>query len=121
MKDCLIIDDSVAIRTIGRAIIESLSVKVREAANGQDGLSLCRTLMPGVILLDWHMPVMNGPDFLKALHHDAHTDHPAVIVLSEQGQPQQIQNALHAGANEFILKPFDTDIIRSKFEILGFI
>ncbi len=121
MKDCLIIDDSAAIRAISRAIVESLSISVREATNGQDGLSLCRALMPDIILLDWHMPVMNGPDFLQALRKDTGANHPAIIVLSEQAQPQHIQDALHAGADEIILKPFDTEVIRSKFEILGFV
>ncbi len=119
MNYCLIVDDSRTIRKVSRDIVESLSFKVVEAENGEIGLSQCRTKMPDVILLDWNMPVMDGYSFLKELRKTPGGDAPKVVFCTTENDMGHITRALEAGADEYIMKPFDKDILATKFQELG--
>ncbi len=119
MKTCLIIDDSRMIRRIAGRIIKDLGFETDEAANGQDALEKCQLDMPDVILVDWNMPVMNGFDFLKTLREEPNGDMPTVLFCTSERDVSRIIDALSAGADEYIMKPFDSDIIESKFHLAG--
>lgn len=121
MKTCLIVDDSGVIRKVTRQIIEALSFATEEAENGQVALDKCKEKMPDFILLDWNMPVMNGMDFLLAMRQLPNGDKPIVIFCTTENDIKHIQQAISAGANEYIMKPFDADIIRGKLEQLDII
>jgi two-component system chemotaxis response regulator CheY len=75
--------------------------------------------MPDVILLDWGMPVMDGLEFLRRLRAEPGGDRPVVVFCTAETHPDRIREALDVGANEYIMKPFDGDIIASKFEEVG--
>ena len=119
MKSCLIVDDSGVIRKIIRNILEDLKVKCDEAADGQLAYDACVKSMPDFIMLDWNMPVMNGLDFLKKLRQSPGGDKPVVIFCTTENDMAHIQMALEAGANDFIMKPFERDILQSKLEMAG--
>ena len=119
MKSCLIVDDSKVVRIMVRRIVEDLNFTVEEAEDGQVALDCCMSQMPDVILLDWNMPVMNGIDFLRALRQSAGGDQPVVVFCTTENDIQQIHEAISAGADEYIMKPFDRDIVQSKFEQVG--
>jgi two-component system, chemotaxis family, chemotaxis protein CheY len=119
MSYCLIIDDSRVIRKVSREIVESLGFRVSEAENGEAGLKACQTEMPDVILLDWNMPVMDGYSFLKHLRAMPDGDSPKVVFCTTENDVEYITRALDAGANEYIMKPFDRDIVAAKFQELG--
>jgi two-component system chemotaxis response regulator CheY len=119
MTNCLVVDDSSTIRKAIRRILEPLSINIIEAENGQEALDNCRQEMPDVILLDWNMPVMSGIDFLKILRQTPDGDIPMVILCTTENDFSHIQEALREGANEYIMKPFDQEIIREKLEIVG--
>jgi two-component system chemotaxis response regulator CheY len=121
MKTCLIVDDSKTIRLVARRMFEELEFHAEEAEDGQKALEACLVEMPDVILLDWHMPVMNGLEFLKALRSVDGGDAPVVVFCTTENDIERIQEALGAGADEFIMKPFDTDIIESKLAQVGLI
>lgn len=121
MKSCLIVDDSRVVRMVARKILEQLEFAIDEAADGQAAVEACRKAMPDAILLDWNMPVMNGIDFLRALRQMPGGDRPVVVFCTTENEMSRIQEALMAGANEYIMKPFDSDIIQSKFEQVGLI
>ena len=121
MKTCLIVDDSKTIRTVARRMFEELEFHAEEAEDGQQALDACLHQMPDVILLDWHMPVMNGLDFLKQLRRSSGGDEPVVVFCTTENDIDHIQEALGAGADEFIMKPFDTEIIESKLAQVGLI
>ncbi|MGD9536966.1 MAG: response regulator [Alphaproteobacteria bacterium] len=121
MKTCLIVDDSRTIRSVARRMIEGLHFATLEAENGAEALSACQAAMPDVILLDWHMPVMNGIEFLRALRQSSNGEHPLVVFCTTENDLTRIKEAIEAGANEFIMKPFDADIIESKFAQVGLI
>ena len=75
--------------------------------------------MPDAILLDWNMPVMNGIEFLRALRGTPAATRPVVVFCTTENDIAHIQEAIGAGANEYIMKPFDSDIIQAKFAQVG--
>ena len=119
MNYCLIIDDSRVIRKVSRDIVESLDFRVSEAENGEAGLKACEAEMPDVILLDWNMPVMDGYSFLKALRATPEGLKPKVVFCTTENSIDHITRALQAGADEYVMKPFDRDILAAKFQELG--
>jgi len=121
MKHCLIVDDSRVIRKVSRHIVESFAFEVTEAENGQDALAKCEDAMPDLILLDWNMPVMNGIDFLRALRREPGGERPVVVFCTTENDMSHIAEAMRSGANEYIMKPFDSEIIESKFSEVGLV
>jgi two-component system, chemotaxis family, chemotaxis protein CheY len=119
MRSCLIVDDSRVIRKVARQIFESLQFACEEAENGQLALDACQKKLPDFILLDWNMPVMDGLQFLLALRKMPGGDKPVVVFCTTENDLTHIQEAMGAGANEYIMKPFDADIIRGKLSNLG--
>ncbi|MGO8915135.1 MAG: response regulator [Stellaceae bacterium] len=119
MKSCLIVDDSRVVRKVARRILEDMHFAVDEAADGKLALDACLKKMPDVVLLDWNMPVMNGIDFLRQLRRAPGGDSPVVVFCTTENDIQHIQEAIGAGANEYIMKPFDSDILQAKFAQVG--
>ncbi len=119
MKTCLVVDDSRVIRKVARKIVEELDFECAEAADGSEALEVCRKNMPDAVLLDWNMPVMNGLDFVKALRREKSGDQPVVVFCTTENDMAHITEALRAGADEYVMKPFDGDIIESKFQQTG--
>jgi two-component system chemotaxis response regulator CheY len=118
-KTCLIVDDSRVVRTIARRIIHEFGFCSREAENGEEALAQCRAAMPDAILLDWNMPVMGGLTFLVALRRLPGGDKPKVVFCTTENTPEHIHAAIEAGADDYIMKPFDKEIVLSKFTLVG--
>lgn len=116
---CLIVDDSRIIRKVARRILEGLGFDVAEAADGIEGLDQCNRAMPDLILLDWRMPTMDGMDFLEQLKLLPGGNTPKVLFCSMETNPTQIAQALAAGAHDYVMKPFDGDILQSKIDEIG--
>ena len=121
MKSCLVVDDSAVIRKVARRILEGLSFRIVEAEDGEQALAACKTEMPDAVLLDWNMPVMDGYEFLKALRKMPNGEQPKVVFCTTETDVVHIARALHAGANEYIMKPFDKEIVEAKFQEVGLI
>ena len=119
MKSCLIVDDSKVIRKVARHILETLNFEVSEAEDGQVALTHCQASPPDVVLLDWNMPVMNGIEFLCALRAEFSPDDPAVVFFTTENDVAFITRAIEAGAQEYIMKPFDADILLGKLAQIG--
>ena len=118
-KTCLVVDDSRVVRKVARRILEGNGFAVREAADGQLALDSCRDSMPDSVLLDWNMPVMNGIEFLKALRREFGPDRPPVMFCTTENDISFIEEAMLHGAQEFIMKPFDEEILIGKFGQVG--
>ncbi len=116
---CLVVDDSLVVRKAARRIIEGLGFAVREAKDGQEALTACRESLPDGVLLDWNMPVMDGITFLRAARAEFGPDHPRIVLCTTESELARIIEALGAGAQEYVMKPFDADIIRDKFTQAG--
>jgi two-component system chemotaxis response regulator CheY len=121
MKECLVVDDSVVIRKVACRILEEMEFGTAEACDGREALEYCKRGMPDAILLDWNMPVMDGIEFLNELRALPGGDQVAVVFCTTENDLQHIQDALAAGANEYIMKPFDSEIIQTKFSQVGLI
>jgi two-component system chemotaxis response regulator CheY len=121
MKTCLVVDDSKVVRMVARKILEELDFDILEAADGKEALDVCVKSMPDAILLDWNMPVMSGIEFLRQLRKTSGGDGPIVVFCTTENDISYIQEAIQAGANEYIMKPFDSEIIESKFAQVGLI
>ncbi|MCO4055459.1 MAG: response regulator [Bosea sp.] len=121
MKHCLVVDDSAVIRKIARRILEGHSVRVTEAEDGQQAITACKQRMPDGVLLDWNMPVMDGYDFLRDLRQMPGGKEPKVVFCTTENDISHIARAIHAGADEYIMKPFDSEILASKFQQIGMI
>ena len=119
MKSCLIVDDSKVIRMVARKILQELKFEIEEAVDGQEALDACKKNLPDAVLLDWNMPVMSGIDFLKNLRTLPGAEKTVVIFCSTENDIEHIQEAIEAGANEYIMKPFDSEIIQAKFAQVG--
>jgi two-component system, chemotaxis family, chemotaxis protein CheY len=119
MKSCLIVDDSKVIRMVAKKILHELSFKTEEAEDGAAALEACKRSMPDAVLLDWNMPVMNGIDFLRAMRALPGGDTPIVVFCTTENDIEHIQEAITAGANEYIMKPFDSEILQAKFSQVG--
>jgi two-component system, chemotaxis family, chemotaxis protein CheY len=121
VKTCLIVDDSRVIRKVARRILEDLGFEIAEASDGMEAMAWCRTAMPEAILLDWNMPVMDGLTFLRELRKEANGHEPVVVFCTVENDLEHIGLALEAGADEYIMKPFDGDILESKLTAAGLV
>ena len=119
MKSCLIVDDSSVVRKVARRILEDMDYIVEEAKDGQDAFDKCRQEMPDAILLDWNMPIMSGLEFLKLLRAYVGGEKPHVVYCTVENDIGAIALALKAGANDYMMKPFDRTILEAKFEPLA--
>ena len=119
MKTCLVVDDSKVIRKVARHILETLNFQVDEAGDGEEALARCRAASPDVILLDWNMPVMSGIEFLRTLREEPLPSRPKVVFCTTESGVGHIRAAVEAGADEYVMKPFDRETLQSKFELVG--
>ena len=119
MKMCLVVDDSRVVRKVARRILEALDFETAEACDGMEALAFCRTAMPDAVLVDWSMPNMDGLEFLSALRREPGGEQPVVVFCAAENEPDRIAEALAQGADEYIMKPFDGDIVAYKFSQAG--
>jgi two-component system chemotaxis response regulator CheY len=120
MRQCLIVDDSSVVRKVARRIMEELEFDVWEAEEGAQALDMCRKGMPDLILLDWSMPVMDGVEFLAHLRKElTGGEKPKVVFCTTENDVAQITKAMRAGADDFLMKPFDREIVEAKLQEVG--
>lgn len=113
MKHCLVVDDSRVIRQVACQILEEMKFYAEEAAESSSALEACRVQMPDVVLVN--MGSHSGIEFLRALRRNPGAKQPIVIGSMIEHDVAQISEMLSAGANEYLLKPFDRDSFKSKF------
>lgn len=117
--DCLVVDDSRVMRKAARRLLEGFGFAVREAEDGAQALEACRAALPAFVLLDWNMPVMDGIAFLRAARAEHGDATPKVMVCTTENTREKILQALEAGAQEYVMKPFDAEILGGKLLQLG--
>jgi two-component system, chemotaxis family, chemotaxis protein CheY len=119
MKTCLVVDDSKVIRKVSRHILESLDFNVEEAGDGVEALTHCAHSVPDFILLDWNMPVMSGIEFIKVLRQREIENQPKVVFCTTENDIAHIREAIQAGADEYVMKPFDRETLQIKLQLIG--
>ena len=117
----LVVDDSTTIRKILTVYLQKLGFDVTAAVNGRDGLECLKGMTKAdLVLVDWNMPEMDGISFLRAVRADAVYAALPVLMVTTNSEMSNVVQALDAGADEYIMKPFTADMIREKLELLGF-
>lgn len=116
----LIVDDSRAIRSVIRRKLTDLGFEVFEAGNGQEGLERIDEHPDiGIILVDWNMPVMDGLEFVRRVRKTPDTARMPLLMVTSETEIRQMVKALAAGANEYLMKPFDAQALEEKLQLLG--
>ena len=113
-KRCLVIDDSDVVRRVAKQILTSMDFEVSEAENGEQALDACRAAMPDAIIVDWQMPVISGLEFISLLRNQPDGEKPVIVYCTTENDPQDIARALSAGADDYMMKPFDRKMLRAK-------
>lgn len=121
MKHALIVDDSAVVRKIAKRIMTNMNFRTTEADGGDTALAACNEEMPDVVLLDWNMPRMDGMEFLTKLRTMDRGTEPKVIFCTTENRMESIESAILAGADEYVMKPFDEMILKSKLEQVGLV
>ena len=119
MKHCLVVDDSRVIRTVARRIMEELKYTVDEAEDGMAALRAVRDKMPDLIFLDWNLPTMKGTDFVKSVRGQQDGGRPVILFATTENDATEVAHAMAAGANEYVMKPFDGIAVRAKLAEIG--
>ncbi len=118
MANCIIADDSKIMRMLLSKIMSNFGYNVFEAEDGEDLLEECTRNSPDLIICDWQLPLIDGVDVLLKIRSDKKIKQPIFIFCSYIKDVDIISQALDAGADDFIMRPFDEDIIASKLKIL---
>jgi len=118
MKTCLVVDDSEVVRKVALRIFETLNLEAAEAESGQGALDLCAKNMPDGILLDSYMPPMATVEFLASLRALANGSKPVVVYCATENDSTEIARALTAGADDYVLKPFDLHELAARLRAL---
>ena len=115
----LIVDDSRFLRKTLRGMLEEWGIECAEAADGLEGMEMLRAGETfDVAFVDWNMPVMNGLAMLKHLREGKYSGMKVMVVTTE-GEAENIVRALAEGADEYLMKPFDSEALREKLALLG--
>ncbi len=115
------VDESRVIRKVACRILEDLDFEADEAEDGESALESCRERMPDIIMVSGILPAMNAHDFLRRVRAEKGGNKPVILLCTTENDLPTITSALGAGANEYILKPFDRPSIESKFTEMGLV
>ena len=116
----LVIDDSKAIRAILGKMLRDMGCEVQEAEDGRQALDVLEKESPlDIALVDWNMPVMNGYDFVKAVRENRDYDELRLMMVTTENEMSKVLDALNAGADEYVMKPFTKEIIVDKLRLIG--
>jgi two-component system, chemotaxis family, chemotaxis protein CheY len=116
----LVVDDSRPIRRIEGEILRDLGFETVEAANGRQALErLQEQPLPDLILVDWNMPEMNGLEFIRAVRSEGRFAKIVMLMVTTEIETDQMLRALSAGADEYLMKPFQRAGLVDKLRMLG--
>lgn len=115
----LVIDDSKSIRTILTDILLGIGFSVKEATNGLEAMDLIRKEKVDLALVDWHMPEMDGCEFIRAVRRDKAYKGMRMLMVTTETAVDKVEEALAAGADEYIMKPFTREMIVDKIALMG--
>jgi two-component system chemotaxis response regulator CheY len=116
----LVIDDSRALRMLISRILRDQGFEVYDAANGEEGLAQLRANPDvGLVLVDWNMPVMDGLQFIQEVRREPEWAGIRLMMVTTENESDQVQRAISAGADEYLMKPFTAEVLVAKLTMLG--
>lgn len=114
MKFCLIVDDTDVVRKVASKIIEGMGHIPIETTTAEEALERCKSSMPDIVLLDWHLPTMSALEFVASLKNIRAEVSPQILYCVTEADPSELRAAFDAGINDFVLKPFDSNTLAPK-------
>lgn len=116
----LVVDDARTIRLILRRILEQNGFEAVEAENGSDALAwLASGRTARLVFVDWEMPEMNGISFVRKVRENPAYRDVRLVMVTKETRLHNVKEALDAGADEYIMKPFTPEVVRDKLLLLG--
>lgn len=117
----LIVDDSTTIRIILGKMLAELGFDVATAEDGTDALQhISNGPTPDLMLVDWNMPGMSGLDFIKKVRSQPSAATTKILMVTTETELHSMQEALQSGADEYLMKPFTSEAVAEKLQLLGF-
>jgi len=118
MKRCLFVDDSAVIRKVAKRILGSMDLQIMEAATGFEGIALCTSEMPDIIVVDSALQDMTSVDFIRRVRGIDSPVKPQIAICLTEVDVGAIMRAKRAGAQGYLLKPFDRPQLLERFRFL---
>lgn len=115
----LVIDDSRAMRTIIADILREAGFEAAEAGDGEEALRSLRAAPADLVAVDWHLPGMSGLEIVRAIRAEPAWNAVRIVMVTTEVDPERIREALDAGAQEFLMKPFTADHVKDKLALMG--
>ena len=114
----LVVDDSLVVRTIIQNAVKPIGYEVLQACNGKEALDLLAAHGPSVdlVLLDWNMPVQDGYETIKQIKANDAYNHLCILMISTESEDDKVDQALSAGANGYLAKPFSEEELAAKIK-----
>ena len=121
MPKALVVDDSRAVRMVLANALQKFGFDVLQAASGREGLAAAENEKGelSLFLVDWNMPEMNGLEFVKRIRCNSRFEAVPLMMVTTETETVQIERAFEAGANEYVTKPFTSEIIAGKLRAIG--
>jgi len=116
-KKVLVVDDSSTMRKIIKNVLIELNIEseyISEAVNGEEAFEKIKTEDFDIVLTDWNMPKMNGLDLVKNIRHFPKSAKTPIIMITTEGCRDEVIDALKCGVNNYIVKPFNGEVLRNK-------
>ncbi len=115
----LVVDDFATMRKIVRNILKQIGFEnIMEAEDGNAALRLVKSEQVGLVVTDWNMPNMTGLDLLKAIRQDPQTANLPVLMVTAEGLKENVMDAVKAGVNNYVVKPFTAEVLQEKLETI---
>ncbi len=115
----LVVDDFATMRKIVRTILKQIGFEnIMEAEDGNAALRLVKSEPVGLVVTDWNMPNMTGLDLLKAIRQDPQTANLPVLMVTAEGLKENVMDAVKAGVNNYVVKPFTAEVLQEKLETI---
>jgi len=113
----LVVDDFSTMRRILKNILKQIGYSdIEEAEDGNSALARLRQGGYGLVVSDWNMPNMTGLDLLKAIRADNALNNMPVLMVTAEAKKENVMDAIKAGVNNYVVKPFTADVLKEKIE-----
>ncbi len=118
----LLADDSKTIRRLLKTYLGSMGFEdLVEAQDGEEALEMLKAEIPDVLILDWNMPKKSGIEVLKSAREEGEFKELKILMCTSMSEKENVIEAIKAGANNYMTKPFSEDILKEKLGALGII
>jgi two-component system, chemotaxis family, chemotaxis protein CheY len=115
----LVVDDFATMRKIVRNILKQIGFEdITEAEDGSVALRLIKSEPVGLVVSDWNMPNMSGLDLLKEIRKNPQTASLPVLMVTAEGLKENVMEAVMAGVNNYVVKPFTAEVLQEKIETI---